>query len=261
MELTLYQIDTFTTEIFHGNPAAVCPLQTWIADARMQAIAAENNVSETAFFVAEDVGYRIRWFTPEAEVDLCGHATLASAFVLFNIHQLDVTELLFYSNSGPLKARRDGSWITLDFPSQPAKDCATPEALSQALGSKPEACLAAEDYIAVLSSADQLLRLQPDFRSLRQLDLRGVIVTAASTDADFILRFFAPKYGIDEDPVTGSAFTQLVPYWYKRLEKRRMIARQVSKRGGDVRLVYLDDRCLISGQAVIYMQAQIQLPD
>ncbi|MEJ2453001.1 MAG: PhzF family phenazine biosynthesis protein [Candidatus Thiodiazotropha sp.] len=259
MELTIYQVDAFATAPFEGNPAAVCPLTNWLDGALMQRIAMENNLSETAFFVPTDSGYHIRWFTPAHEVDLCGHATLASAHVLFNHLGYEAQQIAFESRSGILRVRQSGDGLEMDFPAQPPKSCPTPEAIVDAFADTPVECLAAQDYIVVFADEASVMRAQPNMTQLKRLDLRGVAITAKSTQYDFVTRFFAPKYGIDEDPVTGSAFTQLAPYWARRLNKLKMTAKQVSQRGGTVVCKSTPDRVLISGNAATYLIGRIAL--
>lgn len=259
MELSLYQIDAFANKPFEGNPAAICPLDEWLSDELMQAIANENNLSETAFFVEQDKRFTIRWFTPTHEVDLCGHATLASAYVIFNLLDYVDDEIVFDSKSGPLKVTRNDDWFVMDFPSHPPVKCETPQAILNAFADTPLECLQADDYIVVFKDESSVLNARPDLSQLAQLDLRGVVITSTSSQYDFITRCFAPNYGIDEDPVTGSAFTQLLPYWFSRLDKTHFSARQVSRRGGDVNGVYCGERVQISGTGAIYMQAKIQI--
>jgi PhzF family phenazine biosynthesis protein len=261
VKLTLYQVDAFAAKPFEGNPAAICPLNSWLSDRLMQQIAMENNLSETAFFVPVDSGFHIRWFTPVREVDLCGHATLASAHVLFNHLGYAYEQISFESRSGNLTVRRRQEMLELDFPAQPPAACQTPDAISRAFSLSPHECLAAEDYIVVLDNEASVREANPDLTLLSQLDLRGVAITAKSERCDFVSRFFAPKYGIDEDPVTGSAFTQLTPYWANQLGKTRMSARQVSRRGGDVTCELVKDRVKIIGEAVTYMIGTINLAD
>ncbi len=254
---TLYQIDAFAEKVFEGNPAAVVPLQQWLPDELMQAIAAENNLAETAFFVEENSIYHIRWFTPVAEVKLCGHATLASAYVLFEFLAYEQSSISFMSLSGELNVTKQGELLTLDFPVQRPITCELPKALSQGLGKMPIACYENEDYLVVFDNEDDVLAIEPNHESLKQLKHRGVIVTVPSSDYDFVARFFAPKYGIDEDPVTGSAYTQLVPYWAKKTGKSQFTAKQVSKRGGQLWCELKEERVLISGHAALYMKAEI----
>jgi len=260
LSIPIYQIDTFTSQVFQGNAAAVCPLTDWIEDSMMQAIAAENNLSETAFFVEEGECFHIRWFTPTQEVDLCGHATLASAYVLFESLNYSKDKIVFMSKSGELSVNRQGDWLTLDFPAQPPKPCVMPDAVIKGLsGIAYIDCLCAEDYMVVLKDEAQVRKLKPNFEALKAIDLRGVIITAVSNEYDFVTRFFAPKYGIDEDPVTGSAYTQLMPYWSKRLEKSVLNAKQVSVRGGEVHCKLVGERVLISGQAIKCLQGEIYI--
>jgi PhzF family phenazine biosynthesis protein len=260
MKIPLYQVDAFPSRAFEGNPAAVCPLQAWLPDGLMQAIAAENNLSETAFFVAEGGGYAIRWFTPEAEVELCGHATLASAFVVFNELGFDGDTVVFDSRSGPLPVTRDADRLTLDFPAQPPEACATPPEVEAAFGGiRPVECLRSADLLVVLGSAGEVRSASPDIGQLARVPARGIIITAADTEYDFVARFFAPAVGIPEDPVTGSAYTQLAPYWAARTGKTRFHARQVSRRGGDVTCELAGDRVLITGRAVKILAGAFEL--
>lgn len=259
MKLTLYQVDAFADRPFEGNPAAVCPLDAWLPDDLMQNIAMENNLSETAYFVKENDRYRIRWFTPVREVDLCGHATLASAYVIFNSLGHEGTEVAFESKSGVLTVKRAGDWLELDFPSQPPVSCAVPELIVKAFGETPVECLRSDDYIVVFDHESAVLDADPDLSVVSGLDLRGVAITARSEKYDFVVRFFAPNYGIDEDPVTGSAFTQLIPYWAEKLGKHKLRAKQVSRRGGEVGCVYAGERVRIAGKAVRYMEAVVEV--
>jgi PhzF family phenazine biosynthesis protein len=257
MKLTQYQVDAFADQPFRGNPAAVCPLDQWLDDDLMQAIAAENNLAETAFFVAQGAEFQIRWFTPSTEVDLCGHATLASAFVLFNELGHTANSITFNSRSGPLIVSQDGRFLVMDFPSESPKQCEPPQGLADALGCDVGDCFFREDYIVELESEAQLKALQPDFSLLGKIQARGIIVTSKSQEYDFVNRFFAPQVGIDEDPVTGSAFTKLIPFWSERLAKKALIAKQVSARGGIVYCQFEGDRVRISGQAVLFMKGEI----
>ena len=259
MKLPIYQIDAFAEKPFEGNPAAICPLESWLPDALMQLIAEENNLSETAFFVPTETGFHIRWFTPTTEVDLCGHATLAAAHVLFHCLGFEHDNIEFESRSGLLHVSREGDLLVLDFPAQPAVSCEAPEAIQHAFGIEPMECLKAEDYIVVFEFEDDLLSVDPDIELLRQLDGRGVIITASSQVYDFVVRFFAPKFGINEDPVTGSAYTQLAPYWSSRLGRPRLHAKQVSSRGGEVTCEVHGDRVSIAGKAVKYLQGEIEI--
>ena len=260
MKIKLYQVDAFASGLFSGNPAAVCPLKTWLAEEILQNIANENNLSETAFFVPTGGQYQIRWFTPQAEVDLCGHATLASAFVIFNYLDSSANSLVFQSNSGLLTATRNDAGITLDFPAGTIQAAAAEKtALAAMLGFMPVELYRGMDYLAVAKSVDEVQRCQPDFRALRGLPARGVIITAPGVDCDFVSRFFAPNVGVDEDPVTGSAHCLLAPFWSKRLGQTQLIARQLSKRGGLLTCSVQNDRVLLTGQAVPYMTAELAI--
>ena len=259
MQLKLYQIDAFASKLFEGNPAAVCPLNEWLPETTMQSIATENNLSETAFFVPQEDRFAIRWFTPDGEVDLCGHATLASAYVLFNLLGYDEEEIEFDSKSGILAVSRENEWLKLDFPCQPPMPCEAPAELLAAFDQTPMECLKGEDWMVVFADESAIEAAEPDFAKLRELDLRGVIITAKSSRYDFVARFFAPKYGIDEDPVTGSAYTQLAPYWASKINKTRFHAKQLSKRGGELICELAGDRVFIYGQAVPYLEGTIQM--
>ena len=260
MEIPLYQIDAFASELFTGNPAAVCPLDEWLADELMQSIAAENNLSETAFFVPENDGsYRIRWFTPVSEVDLCGHATLASAHVLFTILNYPSDQVQFHSRSGILSVTRKEEWLTLDFPAQPPVVCEVPRAIERAFAAAPIECLQSEDLMVVFEHESAVASARPDFGQLMKIDARGIIITAPSQQWDFVARFFAPRYGIPEDPVTGSAYTQLIPYWAHRMGKLRLRAKQISARGGELNCELARDRVFISGKAVSYLEGRIRI--
>ncbi|MGH1460913.1 MAG: PhzF family phenazine biosynthesis protein [Neptuniibacter sp.] len=259
MELPIYQIDAFADKAFEGNPAAVVPLDKWLPDTTMQAIAEENNLAETAFFIPTDSGFHIRWFTPKDEVKLCGHATLASAYVLFNCLGYEGSGVSFDSLSGRLTVSRDGELLTLDFPNQKPTLCEAPNALVQGLGKQPDMCLANEDYVAVFSSEAELAAIQPAHPTLEQLDRRGIIVTAPGDKSDFVARFFAPKLGVPEDPVTGSAYTHLAPYWAERLGKTKLSAIQISARTGKLQCEVKGERVLISGKAVKYLEGFISV--
>ncbi len=259
MKIPIFQIDAFTNQLFGGNPAAVCPVEVWPDDATMQAIAAENNISETAFFMEAGDYYDLRWFTPKFEVDLCGHATLATAHLLFNEIEIGGQIVHFETRSGRLSVSRDGDSLVMNFPAQPPEPCEVPEGLVAALGVEPEEILANADYFVVLADEDQVRGLTPDIAAIGGLDRRGVIVTAAGSDVDFVSRFFAPQSGIDEDPVTGSAHCELTPYWSKRLGKTMLSAHQVSARGGELFCEDQGERILISGRAVTYMEGLIDI--
>jgi predicted PhzF superfamily epimerase YddE/YHI9 len=259
MELTVYHIDAFANKPFEGNPAAICPLAEWLPDELMQSVAAENNLSETAFFVATDQGYHIRWFTPLHEVKLCGHATLASAYVIFNILGYEEQQIAFESKSGILTVTKTADWLELDFPTKVPVECSLPDIILKAFSVKPMECLKADDYIVVFENEELVANAKPDIALLALLDLRGVAITAKSHQYDFVVRFFVPKHGIAEDPVTGSVFTELIPYWSDKLNKQQLTAKQISARGGEVGCVYAGDRVKISGKAVKYMQGTIHL--
>lgn len=261
MKLKQYQIDAFAMQVFEGNPAAICPLDGWLDDRVLQAIAEENNLSETAFFVPTETGFHLRWFTPVTEVDLCGHATLAAAHVIFAILGYSKDVVRFATRSGELSVQRKDGLLAMDFPAIRAQPCAAPQALIEGLGQRPLEVLAADDYIAVLDSEEAVRNLSPDQSRLRELDLRGVIVTARGREVDFVSRFFAPKYGIPEDPVTGSAHCELAPYWAELFERHSLRARQVSRRGGDVHCELKGDRVILSGGAVTFMEATIDTGD
>ena len=259
MKLTIYQIDAFSEEPFKGNPAAIVPLKSWLPDLTLQSIAEENNLSETAFFVPNDIGFHIRWFTPKNEVELCGHATLASAYVIFNILNYNSDKVHLNSQSGRLSVSCYGDLLTLDFPSQKPEKCDIPKQLLNGLNKMPISCYKSEDYLAVFKNEKEILDINPDFNELKKLDLRGIIITAKGSDYDFVSRFFVPKYGIDEDPVTGSAHTQLTPFWSEKLGKKKMSARQISRRGGNLICEQKDDRVFISGKAVKYFEGEINI--
>lgn len=260
MKLPLYQVDAFAGRIFTGNPAAVCPLERWLDDRLLQAIAAENNLAETAYFVPTARGFHIRWFSPVREVDLCGHATLASAHVLFEILHHAGEAIVFESRSGDLVVSREGPLLTLDFPAHPPVECRPPEALLAGLNKRPSLVLAADDYIAVYDDEQDVRSMRPNLAALETLDRRGVAVTAPGRECDIVARFFAPKYGIPEDPVTGSLYTQLVPYWSGRLGRKVLRARQLSARGGDIHCELKGERVFISGRAVTYLTGEIIVP-
>lgn len=259
MEIPIYQIDAFTTEVFKGNPAAVCPLKEWLSDEIMQSIAFENNLSETAFFIQTEKGFHIRWFTPTNEVKLCGHATLATAYVIFNLLEYDENIIEFESKSGLLKVIKHNNQLILDFPAQSPKHYDTSQIIINALNVTPIECLESEDIIVVLDEEKDVLELDPDFEELKVLSKRGVIVTALSDEYDFVARCFFPSFGINEDPVTGSAYSQLTPYWASKLDKDLFVVKQLSERGGELVCELHGERVLISGQAIKYMEGKITL--
>jgi predicted PhzF superfamily epimerase YddE/YHI9 len=260
MDIPIFQVDAFAKRQFAGNPAAVCPLKAWLPDATLQAIAAENNLSETAFFVRESVGYRLRWFTPATEVDLCGHATLAAAYVLYEYLRYKRDEIVFASRSGKLTVSRQGKRLCLDFPVIQAERSGAPLPLIEGLGVQPLEVWRAMDYMVVLPSEDDVRALQPSWEPLAQCAGRGIIVTARGERADFVSRFFAPASGINEDPVTGSAHCMLTPYWAKRLGKKSMRAQQLSQRGGELWVKLQGDRVLIAGEVKPYLKGTITVP-
>lgn len=255
MKIPLYVIDAFTSRVFGGNPAAVCPLDEWLPADVMQKIGMENNLSETAFFVREGDRYRLRWFTPAIEIDLCGHATLASAFVIFNYLDTKADSITFDSLSGELRVAREGERITLDFPAFRAEPADAPAELLAGLKAEPRETLRSPlGYLAVFDSEDDVRNLKPDFAALARLDALGVIATARGRNSDCASRFFAPRVGIPEDPVTGGAHCTLTPYWSEKLGKREIHALQVSARGGELFCTEAGDRVKISGHAVRYSE-------
>jgi len=265
MELPIYQVDAFASALFRGNPAAVCPLEEWLPDQTLQNIAAENNLSETAYYVRKGERYQLRWFTPAVEVDLCGHATLGAASVILDVRrEVAGPRVVFDSRSGELTVERqesaDGKGVlyALDFPSRPPGPTEVHPDLARGLGSEPAQLLAAMDYFCVFDSEEQVRELKPDMQTLAGVDLRGVIATAPGRDCDFVSRFFAPAKGIPEDPVTGSAHTTLIPYWAKRLGKTKLFARQISRRGGELWCEDRGDRVGIAGGAVQYLEGRIR---
>jgi predicted PhzF superfamily epimerase YddE/YHI9 len=260
MRLPLYQVDAFAEKPFGGNPAAICPLPQWLPDATMQSIAAENNLAETAFFVREDGGYALRWFTPTVEVDLCGHATLASAHVVFSFLEPQRQNVGFRTlKAGTLTVSRRGDKLVMDFPSRPAVPTEPPPGLLAALGGKPRDVLRARDHMVVYGSAAEVAALDPDFAALEKVDCWAAMATAPGEDGvDFVSRFFAPRQGIAEDPATGSSHCTLTPYWAKRLGKTESLqARQLSRRGGAIECALNGDRVSIAGRAVLYLEGQI----
>jgi PhzF family phenazine biosynthesis protein len=258
MKLPIFQIDAFTSKVFAGNPAAVVPLADWLPDATLQSIALENNLSETAFFVGADGKYQLRWFTPKVEVDLCGHATLATAWLIFQRLAPSLKRIEFGSRSGTLAVTRDGEQLTLDFPSMPAVTTQLTPDLGAALGKMPTELLTNHRVsMCVFDDAETVRGLKPDFGKMRKLDKPFVIATAPGGGADFVSRFFAPTAGIDEDPVTGSAHCTLVPYWAGRLSKRTLHAKQISARGGELFCERRGDRVAIAGSAVLYLEGTI----
>ena len=259
MDIQFYQIDAFTDRVFSGNPAGVCFLDRWLEDDILQSIAAENNLSETAFLVSIGNVYDLRWFTPKLEVDLCGHGTLASAFAVFEYVSPGVKRVDFQTKSGPLSVERQGDILTMDFPSRPPEPCPPPDHLAEILGIPPLKTLRARDLLLVYEEEEQVLRLQPDFQRMAVLDAFAVIVTAPGKNSDFVSRFFAPKVGIPEDPVTGSAHCSLIPYWSERLGKKKLHAFQLSARGGELFCLDRGDRVSIGGKAVAFLSGIIRI--
>lgn len=265
MQVDLYQIDAFTDKIFGGNPAAVCPLMSWLPDETLQQIASENNLSETAFFIPstkQGIDYELRWFTPADEVDLCGHATLATAYVIFNHINTDLETITFNSKSGPLTVTAQNNTLTMDFPIWTVQSCPNLPELNDALGQTPKALFKGKYWMALFETEQEIHTLTPDFAALKNInEIDFLIATSQSQqkDIDFISRFFCPKFGINEDPVTGSAHCITAPYWVNQLGKNTLNAYQASKRGGNVRCTVSENRVEISGQAILYMTGKIDI--
>lgn len=259
MRIPIYQVNAFTRHPFRGNPAAVCPLEEWLPDNLLQKIAWENNLSETAFFVQKEDSCELRWFTPTTEVDLCGHATLATAFVLFHFYPNQRGRQVFQTRSGELITHQEEEWISLLFPASPPQPCSPPPHLLEAFREKPLEILKAKEYLVLFSSQEIIGNLKPDLELLKKLDTHGVIVTAPGEEVDFVSRFFAPQIGIPEDPVTGSAHCTLIPYWALKLKKKDLQAQQLSPRGGDLRCLHLEEQVKILGEATLYLEGSIHL--
>ena len=261
VKLPIFQVDAFANKVFQGNPAAVCPLDAWIDDAKMQAIAAENNLSETAFFAKEGGHFRLRWFTPTCEVDLCGHATLASAFVFLNKLDPSQTAIQFETRSGSLIVRREGDLLAMDLPASPPWSTPTiPPELREGLDPAPLALWQVKNnYFAIYESEDDIRRVRPNFAPLEKLHPFGVCITAPGKNSDFVSRYFAPSYGIPEDPVTGSTHCSLTPYWSQKLNKQTMHALQVSTRGGELWCELAGNRVIVKGNAALYMEGTISV--
>ncbi len=261
MRIPIYQVDAFASRVFAGNPAAVCPLDAWPDDGLLQGVAAENNLSETAFLVPADDGFELRWFTPACEVELCGHATLASAFVLFERRGWTGESIRFHTRwSGDLVVGRCDGRLEMDFPSRPPRPVDVPADLEAALGARPERVLGSvEDLLVVLPDERTVRRLEPDMAALGRLEWRGVIVTARGGDCDLVSRFFGPQVGIPEDPVTGSAHCVLTPYWSEVLGRKELRARQVSRRGGEILCRDRGERVLLAGEAALYLEGRIEV--
>ena len=259
MKLPLYQVDAFTTRLFGGNPAAVVLLDAWLPDGVLAAIAAENNLAETAFVIARADVSPLRWFTPAVEVDLCGHATLAAADVLFRYRFASLNRIAFSTKSGELVVTREGALLKMDFPVRPGKPVAVTDALAAALGARPREAYLARDLLAIFDSESEVRALRPDFARVAALDAFALIVSAPGDEVDFVSRFFAPGAGIAEDPVTGSSHCTLTPYWAARLGKRVLTAKQLSARGGDLQCELRGERVLIAGQVVEYLRGEIEI--
>lgn len=259
MTIPIYQADAFTNKLFGGNPAAICPLKKWLPDETMQKIATENNLAETAFFVAQDSGFKLRWFTPEFEIDLCGHATLASAHIIFTELGYQQDTIHFETvKAGVLTVKKDGDKYTMDFPSRPPIGIEIPNGLVEAFGGKePVAVLRSRDYFLVYQTEEDIMDITPDFAALSKFDTVGFIVTARGKSSDFVSRFFAPGAGIPEDPVTGSAHCNLIPYWAEKLGKTKLHAYQLSARKGELWCELKGERVLMSGNAVTYLKGEI----
>jgi predicted PhzF superfamily epimerase YddE/YHI9 len=258
MKLPLYQVDAFTKRLFGGNPAAVVLLDAWLPDSVLAAIAAENNLAETAFVIAGADVSPLRWFTPTIEVDLCGHATLAAADVLFRYRFPSLERLAFSTRSGELAVTRDGTLLKMDFPARPGKPVAVSDALAAALGARPREAYLARDLLAIFGSESEVRALRPDFARVAALDAFAVIASAPGDTVDFVSRFFAPAAGVPEDPVTGSSHCTLTPYWVARLGKNKLTAKQVSPRGGDLLCELRGERVVIAGHVVEYLRGEIE---
>ena len=259
MKLRMYQVDAFTTQLFRGNPAAIVVMDSWLPDEILQSIAAENNLAETAYVIPGADPKPLRWFTPTIEIDLCGHATLATAHVLFRHHFPKLDRVSFHTKSGTLTVAREGDLLSMDFPSRPARPVTVNDALAGALGLKPREALLARDLLAVFETEEQVRGLQPDFARIAQLEGMGVIASAPGDQVDFVSRFFAPKAGVPEDPVTGSSHCTLIPYWAQRLGRSSLTARQIPPRGGDIQCEMRGDRVRIGGAAVEYLEGEIEV--
>ncbi|BCO10546.1 putative isomerase [Desulfolithobacter dissulfuricans] len=260
MDIPYFHVDAFTDQVFKGNPAGVCLLEGWPADSTLQAIAAENRHSETAFLSRDGADWRLRWFTPSMEVDLCGHATLAAAAVLFAQELIPTDRVQFQTMSGPLAVERsENDLYVLDFPARPAQSVEIPAGLVEGLGQAPLAVYKSRDLLTIFNSEEEVRSLKPDFVRLATLDCLAVIATAPGEEVDFVSRCFAPAAGIDEDPVTGSAHCTLIPYWAHRLERKKLHARQISARGGELLCEMAGERVLIGGRATLYLSGTIHL--
>jgi len=261
MKIPIYQVDAFTDKMFEGNPAAICPLEKWPERNLMQNIAAENNLSETAFFVKSEEGYDMRWFTPTTEVDLCGHGTLAAGHVLFNHLGFNEKYIRFFTRSGRISVKKEDDMIVMNFPSRIAEPIDAPEDLIEGLNleTPPVRVLKDMNYLVVLETSEQVKQIKPHYRVLSNINYAGIICTAPGNNHDFVSRYFAPYIGINEDPATGSSHTTLTSYWAKELGKKELIARQVSRRGGTLYCKYLGDRTEIGGKTKTYMKGEIEV--
>ncbi len=258
--MNFYQVDAFTNEMFKGNPAGVCPLNSWLSEEKMQAIAKENNLSETAFFVKNNQQFDIRWFTPSSEIDLCGHATLATAHILFTELGFEANKIMFNSKSGTLTVEKKDNWYTLNFPSEKIEEIEIPEILKKAFNVPILKCYKGKwKCLVELKDETAITALTPNFNLLKQLEFYGVIVTSKGDSSDFVSRFFAPKIGINEDPVTGSAHTLLIPFWANKLNKQNLTAYQLSERIGFLKCQNFEERVEMSGQAITYLKGQINI--
>lgn len=257
--IKIYQVDAFADRLFTGNPAAVCPLNEWLPDDVMLRIAAENNLSETAFFVRRGDHFDLRWFTPKMEVPICGHATMAAAFVLFDQLGQVGDDIRFETKSGLLAVRRKGPELEMDFPALEMRECSVPAGLTEALGEKPTACFESDIYVALFDKAETVQKLSPDMRKIAVLDKFAVSATAPGVDVDYVARHFAPRRGVEEDPVTGRLHCMLAPYWGQRLGKLKLVARQLSQRGGTVVIRLDGDRVILVGRAVLYLTGEIHI--
>lgn len=260
-KIELYKVDTFTDTLFRGNPAAVCPLKKWLSDNLMQSIASENNLSETAFFVIEGDEVLIRWFTPKLEIELCGHATLASAHILFNEMLYKKKKIIFKTSFGEkIIVFKENNYLSMDFPSLESKECNIDlKLITNALSVRPSRFLSGLYGLAIFNTQEEITKISPKFELLEKLPINGIIVTAPGNYSDFVSRFFAPKLGIKEDPVTGSAHCLLIPYWSKRLKKVQMLAHQLSSRGGELFCAYNKGRVRIGGHAITFLKGAIIL--
>ncbi len=259
MDIPFYQIDAFTSRVFGGNPAGVCFLDAWLKDSVLQGIAAENNLSETAFLVKAAHHYDLRWFTPKLEIDLCGHATLASAYALFEYRDQSARRIEFKTKSGKLSVERQRDLLVMDFPSRRPQSCAAPDYIAAIMGIDPSQCYRSRDLMLVYKNEVQVREMKPDLDRMAGLDCFAVIVTAPGNDCDFVSRFFAPRAGIHEDPVTGSAHCTLIPYWSDRLGKKKLHALQLSQRGGELFCEDRGERVMIGGRAITYLSGIIKV--